>query len=129
MHAVSAVNKNSIVRHVLLGTPASTLLIGIEALEVQAFLFSRIERLADDEVAELVRFGYRAAAEAVAACHALADEYDDIGAFDCLSRVVSGHRIAKNLLLAIVELADVDVAKQAQLGVTLAMSVLDDLGA
>lgn len=128
MNAASAVNQISIVRHVLLGTSASTLRTGIEALEVQAFLFSRIEPLADEEVAELARFGCRAATEAVAACHAHADECDDIGAFDCLSRVSSGHRTAKSLLSAIVELADAEVAKLAQLGVNLAASILNDLG-
>ena len=129
MHAAQFLNQNSIVQHVLLGTPASTLRTGIKALEVQAFLFSRIEPLADDDVAELARFGCRAATEAVAACHAHADECDDIGAFDCLSRVLSGHRTAKNLLSAIVELGDTKVTELARLGVNLAVSVLDDLGA
>ena len=54
MHAAQSFTQSSIVQHVLLGTPASTLRTGIKALEVQAFLFSRIEPLADDDVAELV---------------------------------------------------------------------------
>jgi len=128
MHAAQSFTQSSIVQHVLLGTPASTLRTGIKALEAQAFLLSRIEPLADDDVAELARFGCRAATEAAAACHAHADECDDIGAFDCLSRVLSGHRTAKNLLSAIVELGDTKVAELAQLGVTLSSSVLSDLG-
>jgi hypothetical protein len=128
MHAAQSVNQISIVQRFLLGNPDSTLRTAMTALGVAATLFSRIEALADDDVAELARFGCRTATEAVAACHAHVDDCDDIGAFDCLSRVLSGHRTAKNLLSAIVELGDTKVAELAQLGVTLSSSVLSDLG-
>jgi hypothetical protein len=131
MNSTSVVSKNSIVQHVLLGTTASTLRSGIWALKVQAVMFSRIEPLAaaGDDVAALARLGCRALSDALTECREHADSGDILGVVDCLSRVVSSHRLAKNLLSAIVELGDTNVAELAQLGVNLAISVLDDLGA
>jgi hypothetical protein len=130
MNATSVRNEVSIVPHLLLGSNDRTLCIAIQALEVQAILFARIERLvaAGNDVVELVRFGYRATNEAATDCREHANEGDIVGLFDCLTRVLSGHRAAKDLLSAIVELGDDEVGKLAKLGVSLSISVLDDLG-
>jgi hypothetical protein len=131
MHATKSLSQNSIVQRFLLGNPDSTLRTGMTALGVLSTLFSRIEPLAAacDDVADLARLGCRTLSDALTECRERANCGDVIGVVDCLSRVVSAHRTAKNLLLGIVELGDTDVAEQAQLGVNLAMSVLDDLGA
>lgn len=93
--------------------------------------FFRIESIvcAVGDVADLARLGGRTLHDALVECREHARSEDVIGVVDCLSRAVSAHRIARNLFLAIVELADAEVAKLAQLGVNLAKSVLDDLGA
>jgi hypothetical protein len=125
-----SVNQTSIIQHVLLGQVDSTLRTAVEALELQAILFARIEPLVatGDNIADLVQFGYRATTDAAIDCREHANEGDVIGVCDCLARVLSGHRAAKSLLSAIVELGDDEVAKLARLGIKLAMSVLDDLG-
>jgi hypothetical protein len=131
MHATESRNQNSIVQRFLLGTPDSTLRMAMTALGVLSTLFSRIEPLAasGDDVADLARLGCRTLSDALTQCRDHASSGDVIGVVDCLSRALSAHRTAKSLLLGIVELADTDVAKVAQLGVTLAESVLCDLGA
>jgi hypothetical protein len=131
MHATESRNQNSIVQRFLLGTPDSTLRMAMTALGVLSTLFSRIEPLAasGDDVADLARLGCRTLGDALTQCRDHASSGDVIGVVDCLSRALSAHRTAKSLLLGIVELADTDVAKVAQLGVTLAESVLCDLGA
>jgi hypothetical protein len=131
MHAAQSLNQNSIVTRILLG-PDSTLRTAMTALGVQETLLSRIEPLASalaDDVADLARLGCRVLGDALSECREHADSGDMVGVADCLLRVVSAHRVAKNLLLGIVELSDTAVAELAQLGVNLAMSVLDDLGA
>jgi hypothetical protein len=131
MNATSVLrNQTSIVRHILLGKANSTMRAAIQALELQAILFARITvQVADrGEVAGLARIGNLAADEAVIDCLEHADAGDVIGAVDCLVRVQSGHRTAKSLLSAIAEIGDTEVAEQAQLGINLAMAVLDDLG-
>ena len=131
MHADQSLNQISIVQHFLIGAPTSTLRTGIQTLRAQAVMFSRIEPLAaaGDDVAALARLGCRTLSDALTECREHAESGDMLGVVDCLSRVVSSHRLAKNLLLAIVELGDANVAELAQLGVNLAISVLDDLGA
>lgn len=130
MFESSVSNTKCIVSHILLGSTNSTLRTATEALELQSILFSRIGALvADgDAVADLVRLGCCAADEDVVACREFADSGDVVSAVDCLARVQRGHRIAKNLLSTIVEIGDADVAELAQLGLNLAMSVMDDLG-
>lgn len=125
-----SVNQTSIIQHVLLGRADSTLHTAVEALELQAILFARIEPLvaAGDNTADLVRFGYQATTDAAIDCREHADAGDIIGLFDCLTRVLNGHRAAKSLLLAVVEFGDAEIAKLARLGVSLATSVLSDLG-
>jgi len=129
MTAVSA-KQTSIIQHVLLGRADSALRTAVEALELQAILFYRVEPLvaADDDIAALVRFGYQAASEAVIDCREYANEGDILGVFDCLTRATSGHRTAKNVLSIIEEMANKDIADLARLGITLASSVLSDLG-
>ena len=124
------VNQTSIIQHVLLGRADSTLRTAVEALELQAILFARIEPIvaAGDNIADLVRFGYQATTDAAIDCREHADAGDIVGLFDCLTRVLNGHRAAKSLLSATVELGDAEVAKLAQLGINLATSVLTDLG-
>jgi hypothetical protein len=123
-------DQTSIVRHALLGSADSTLYTAIEALELQAILFAKIEPLvaAGDNVADLARSGWRASSEAAGDCREHASAGDIVGLFDCIARALNGHRAAKNLLSAIVELGDAEVGKLAQLGVNLASSVLSDLG-
>lgn len=130
MFELSVSNAKSIVQEILLGSTNSTLHIAVDALAMQSFLFARIGALvADgDAIADLVRLGRRAADEDVIECCEFADSGDIVGAIDCLARVQRGHRIAKNLLSTIAEIGDAEVAKLAQLGVNLGMSVLDDLG-
>lgn len=122
--------QTSIVEHVLLGRTDSTLHTSMNALELQAFLFAQIEPLvaASDNLADLVRFGHHALSDAVIDCREHANEGDVLGAFDCLARAIKGHRTAKSLLSAIVDLADCEVGRLAQLGVNLAVSVMGDLG-
>jgi hypothetical protein len=131
MHAAKNLNENSIVQRFLLVNPDSTLRTAMTALGVLSTLFSRIEPLAaaGDDVAYLARLGCRTLSDALTECRDHANSGDVIGVVDCLSRAVSAHRIAKNLFLGIVELGDTNVAELAQLGVNLAMSVLNDLGA
>ncbi|MFL9994313.1 hypothetical protein PQR34_28990 [Paraburkholderia sediminicola] len=131
MHAAQSLNQNSIVQRFLLGNPDSTLRTAMTALGVVSTLFSRIEPLAaaGDAVADLAGLGCRTLSDALTECREHANSGDMIGVVDCLSRAVSAHSIAKNLFLGIVELGDTNVAELAQLGVNLAMSVLDDLGA
>ncbi len=131
MHAAQSLNQNSIVTRFLLGNPDSTLRTAMRALGVLSTLFSRVEPLAaaGDDVADLARLGCRTLSDALTECREHTDSGDLIGVVDCLSRAASAHRAAKSLLLGIVELADTDVANLAQLGVTLAESVLCDLGA
>lgn len=131
MHASQSLNQESIATRILLGSADSTLHTAIKALMVQSTMFSRIGALvADgDTVADLARLGCHAVDDAVFDCREHAESGDIIGAVDCLERVLSGHRIAKNLLSTIVEMADSKVGELAQLGVNLASSVLDDLGA
>lgn len=128
-NAVS-VNQTSIIQHVLLGRADSTLRTAIEALELQSILFGRITPLvaAGDNVADIVRFGYQATTDAVIDCREHADAGDMVELFDCLTRALNGHRAAKSLLSAIVELGDAEVGELAQLGVNLGVSVLNDLG-
>ena len=130
MHAAQSLDQRSIAQRFLLGNPDSTLRTAMTALGVLATLFSRIEPLAaaGDDVAELARLGFRTLSDALTECREHADSGDMLGVVDCLSRVVSSHRLAKSLLLGIVELGDTNVAELAQLGVNLAISVLDDLG-
>ena len=127
--AVSA-KQTSIIQHVLLGRADSALRTAVEALELQAILFSRIEPLvaADDNIADLVQFGCQATSEAVIDCREHANEGDVLGVIDCLTRATSGHRTAKNVLSIIEEMANKDIADLARLGITLASSVLSDLG-
>jgi hypothetical protein len=131
MHVAQSLNQNSIIQRFLLGNPDSTLRTAMTAMGVVSTLFSRIEPLAaaGDAVADLARLGCRTLSDALTECREHANSGDVIGVGDCLSRAVSAHRIAKNLFLGIVELGDTSVAELAQLGVNLAMSVLDDLGA
>ncbi|KLU21953.1 hypothetical protein EOS_32940 [Caballeronia mineralivorans PML1(12)] len=123
-------DQTSIVQHVLLGSTDRTLYTAIEALELQAILFARIAPLlaTGDNIADLVRFGCEATHEAVIDCREHANEGGALGIFDCIGHVISGHRAAKNLLSAIVELGDDEVGKLAQLGVNLATAVMSDLG-
>jgi len=131
MHAARILNESFIVQRFLLGNPASTLRTAVTALGVQSTLFSRIEPLAaaSDDVADLARLGCRTLSDALDECRDHANSGDVIGVVDCLSRVVSAHRTAKGLLLGIVELGDTNIANLAQLGINLAASILDDLGA
>ncbi|CAD6514078.1 hypothetical protein LMG28727_00832 [Paraburkholderia kirstenboschensis] len=131
MNAAQSLNQNSILQRFLLGNPDSTLRTAMTALGVLATLFSRIEPLAaaGDDVVDLARLGCRTLGDASTECREHANSGDVIGVVDCLSRAASAHRTAKNLFLGIVELGDTDVAELAQLGINLAMSVLDDLGA
>ncbi|CAB3783360.1 hypothetical protein LMG28138_01624 [Pararobbsia alpina] len=130
MHAAQSLNQDSIVTRILLGSDSSlqTAMVSADLLSIH---FSRIEALVDaaDDVADLARLGCRTLCDALAECREHARSENVIGVLDCLSRAVSAHRTAKSLLLGIVELGDTDVAELAQLGVNLAMSVLDDLGA
>jgi hypothetical protein len=131
MHATESRNQNSIVQRFLLENPGSTLRTAMTALGVLSTLFSRIEPLAasGDDVADLARLGCRTLSDALTECRDHASSGDVIGVVDCLSHAVSVHRTAKSLLLAIVELGDTSVADLAQLGINLAASILDDLGA
>ncbi|WP_321853861.1 hypothetical protein [Paraburkholderia tropica] len=131
MNATSAfLNQSSIVRHILLEGPSRTLHTAMEALKLQSMLFSKIGALVDDgeTVADLVHLGRRTADDAAIDCDEHAASGDIIGAADCLARVLSGHRIAKNLLSTIAEIGNANVAEMAQLGVKLAKSVFTDLG-
>lgn len=130
MNATSVRDETSIVRHVLLGSTDRALCTAMQALELQSHLFNRITPLVavGDNIADIVRFGYQATTDAVVDCREHADAGDIVGLFDCLTRVLNGHRAAKSLLSAIVELGDAEVGKLAQLGVNLAVSVLNDLG-
>ena len=130
MNAISVSNETSIVQLALLGRSNSTLRVAMQALESQAILFSRITPLVaeGDDIAALVRFGYQAASESVIDCREHANEGDILGVFDCLTRATSGHRTAKNVLSIIEEMANKDIADLARLGITLASSVLSDLG-
>jgi transcriptional regulator len=131
MNATSVrLNQTSIVQHILLDGAHSTLRTAVDALELQSILFTRVGVLvADgDAVSDIVRIGYRAADDAVIDCREHAASDDIIGVVDCLARVTSGHRIAKNLLSTVVEIGDADVAELALVGIQLADSVLDDLG-
>ncbi|MFM0663307.1 hypothetical protein [Paraburkholderia sediminicola] len=123
-------NQTSIVQYVMLGRAGSTLCIAMEALALQSILFAKIEPLvvAGDNVADLARVGSRAAGDALADCRDHVSSGDVIGVVDCLTRAVSGHRAAKNLLAAIAEVGDAEVGILAQLGINLAMSVMSDLG-
>lgn len=129
-HALAGQTQTSIIPRILLGTD-STLSTAMVGLDLVSILFARIERLvADgDDVADLARLGSRTASDALTECREHASSGDVIGVVDCLARTLSGHRVAKNLLLAIVEVGDADVGELAQLGVNLAASILDDLGA
>lgn len=124
------IGQTSIVEHVLLGRKDSTLHTAMNALELQAILFARIEPLvaAGDNLADLVRFGHQATSDAIIDCREHANEGDVLGAFDCLARAISGHRTAEDVLSIITEMADVAVADLARLGIALAASVLSDLG-
>jgi hypothetical protein len=128
--AALSVSQTSIIPHVLLGRADSTLRTAIQALELQAILFARIELLVaeGDDVVDLVQFGCRTISDAVIDCREHANEGDIVGLFDCLTRVLSGHRAARSLLSAIVELGNVEVSEVARLGISLAVSVLNDLG-
>lgn len=130
MHAAQSLNKDSIVTRILLGIDSS-LQAAMVSVDLLSINFSRIEALVDaaDDVAGLARLGCRTLSDALTECRDHADSADAIGVVDCLSRAISAHRVAKSLLLAIVELGDTKVAELAQLGVNLTMSVLDDLGA
>ncbi|MGY6161868.1 hypothetical protein [Paraburkholderia strydomiana] len=130
MHAAQTVSQNSIVTRILLGTD-STLQTAMASADLLSIHFSRIEAIvgAVGDVASVARMGRRILCDALVECREHTRPQDMIGVVDCLLCAVSAHRVAKNLLLAIVELADSDVAKLAQLGVRLAASVLDDLGA
>lgn len=127
MHAAQTVS--SIVTRILLGNN-STLQTAMISADLLSIHFSQIESIVgtSDDSANLARTGRRILCDALVECREHMRSQDLIGVIDCLSRAVSAHRIAKNLLLAIVELANSDVAKLAQLGVNLATSVLDDLG-
>jgi hypothetical protein len=81
------------------------------------------------DVAALARMGRRILCDALVECREHVRDEDVIGIVDCLSRAVCAHRAAKNLLLLIAEFADSHIAELAQLGVNLATSVLDNLGA
>lgn len=130
MHAAQSLNQNSIVQRFLLGNPESTLRTAMTALGVVSTLFSRIEPLAaaSDDVADLARLGCRTLSDALTECRDHANSGDVIGVVDCLSRAVSAHRTARNLLLTIAEMADSEICELAQMGVGLAVSILDDLG-
>jgi len=130
MNAISIRNETSIIRHVLLGSTNRTLCTAIQALELQAILFARIEPLlaSGDRIAGLVRFGYQAISDAVSDGRGHANEDDLLGVFDCLGSVVSGHRAAESLFSAIAMLGDAEVSKLARLGINLSTSVLQDLG-
>jgi hypothetical protein len=130
MNAISISNETSIVLHALLGSTDRTLCTAMDALELQAILFARIEPLlaGGDNIVSLVRFGHQATSDAVIDCRGHASEDDILGVVDCLERVVGGHRAAKNLLSALAELSDAEVANLARLGVDLSSSVLRDLG-
>ena len=125
----SVCNQTSIVTRVLLGAD-STLQAAMVGLDLLSILFSKIELLgsASDDAADLARVGRRAASDALADCRDHVSSGDVIGVVDCLTRAVSGHRAAKGLLAAIAEVGDAEVVKLAQLGGTLSMSVLSDLG-
>ncbi|MGF6994631.1 hypothetical protein [Paraburkholderia sp. GAS32] len=129
MNVTSVRNQTSIVALVLLGAD-STLQSAMVGLDVLSILFSQIELIvtANDDVADLARIGSRAAGDGLADCRDHASANDVIGAVDCFTRAVSAHSAAKNLLLGIAELGDINVAELAQLGVNLAVSVLNDLG-
>lgn len=129
MTAASALSQNSIVTHILLGSDSSlrTAMVSVDLLSRHFF---RIESIvcAVGDAADLARLGGLTLHDALVECREHARSEDVIGVVDCLSRAVSAHRTAKNLLLAIVELGDTNVAELARLGITLVSSVLDDLG-
>ena len=129
MNVTSVRSQTSIVAFVLLGVD-STLQSAMVGLDVLSLLFSRIELMAtaNDDVADLARIGGRAAHDGLADCRDHASANDVIGAADCLTCAVSAHSAAKNLLLGIAALGDINVAELAQLGVNLSVSVLNDLG-
>lgn len=116
MHAAQSLNQNSIVTRILLGTDSSlqTAMVSADLLSIH---FSRIEALvvAAGDVAHLARLGCRTLCDALVECHEHANSGDVIGVVDCLSRAISVHRIAKSLLLGIVELGDSAVAELARL--------------
>jgi hypothetical protein len=130
MNAASVRTPKSIATQVLLGANC-TLSTAMDALELQSILFGKIEtfRAAGDDVVELARFGARAASDAAIDCREHAESGDIIGAVDCLTRALSGHRVARNLFLTILEFGNSNVAEAAQLGAQLSTSVLNDLGA
>jgi archaeosine-15-forming tRNA-guanine transglycosylase len=130
MHAAQTISQNSIVTRILLGTD-STLQTAMVSADLLSIHFSQIESIvgANDDAANLASTGRRILCDALVECREHARDEDVIGVVDCLSRAVSAHRAAKNLLLLIVDLGDTNIAELAQLGVNLASSILDDLGA
>ncbi|MFC5427635.1 hypothetical protein ACFPTO_02235 [Paraburkholderia denitrificans] len=129
MNATSVRKQESIVAHILLRTD-STLQNAMVGLDLLSILFARIELLAlDSDVAELASVGSRTLGDALIECREHAGAGDIIGLVDCLARTASAHRIAKDLLSIIKEISDVEIGELAQLGMTLASSILDDMGA
>ena len=130
MHAAQSLNQDSIIPHILLGAE-SALQKAMVAIAAISIVFGLMEHEVGcgSDVAAVARLGCRAAGDALKDCRDHASLGDIIGVIDCLACAVSAHRTAKNLFLAIVELGDADVAEKAQLGVALAESVLNDLGA
>jgi hypothetical protein len=123
-------SQNSIVALVLLGRTDSTLHTALNALDALSFLLIRIEAMVGkgNGVADLARFGCRAASDAATDCREHADAGDVLGVVDCLARAISGHRTARNVLSIIAEIADTAVADLARLGINVTLSVLHDLG-
>lgn len=130
MNATSvSANQTSIVRGILLA-PDSTLPLAMNSLCAQSALFKRIASLVEDgdAVADLARLGRRTVDEARLDSREHAESDCVVSVVDCLERVVSGHRIAENLLSAIAEIGNANVAELARLGIGLAQSIFSDLG-